>query len=104
MPKFTEGPWRVVIDDTGGPFTGFPYILAPDEIESAVVHRAGFKQEFWGELSMRECVANARLIAASPELYEQLADLLTIDQWTPKSWETRQRTIRNILARVDGEA
>lgn len=64
----TKGPWRVIIDDTGGPFSGWPSIEAPEDVDASVIHRAGFKQEYWGDWSQREAVANAHLIAAAPEL------------------------------------
>lgn len=68
MTKPTEAPWRVILDDTGGEYTGWPSIVGSEEVDAAIVHRAGFKQEFWGDLSQRECIANAHLMASSPEL------------------------------------
>ena len=72
MSSHTPGPWHIRIDDTGGPFTGWPSVEAAEDLDCSIIHRAGFKQEFWGELSQREAVANARLIAAAPDLLEQL--------------------------------
>ena len=72
MNKHTKGPWHVVLDDTGGPFTGWPSVEAPEDVDTAIVHRAGFNQEHWGDLSQRECVANARLIAEAPNLLAAL--------------------------------
>lgn len=57
-------PWRVVLDDTGGPFTGWPSIEANEEYDSAIIHRAGFSQEHWHGLSQRDAIAAARLICA----------------------------------------
>lgn len=73
MTQPTQHPWHVTIDDTGGPFTMWPSIGAADEIDATIVHRAGFKQEHWGNLSLKEATANAHLMAAAPEL----RDLLT---------------------------
>ena len=70
--KHTPGPWRVILDDTGGEFSGWPSVEAPEEIDTAIVHRAGFHQRYWGDLSQRECIANARLIAAAPDLLAAL--------------------------------
>ena len=70
--QHTPGPWRVILDDTGGQFTGWPSVSASDELDCSIVHRAGFKQEYWGDLSQREAIANARLIAAAPELLTAL--------------------------------
>lgn len=72
MNKHTPGPWNVLFDDTGGPFTGWPSVEASDELDCSIVHRAGFKQEYWGDLSQREAIANARLIAAAPDLLDAL--------------------------------
>ena len=74
--QHTPGPWRVILDDTGGPFTGWPSVSASDQLDCSIVHRAGFKQEYWGDLSQREAIANARLIAAAPDLLEALQHLM----------------------------
>ena len=76
--QHTPGPWRVILDDTGGPFTGWPSVDASEELDCSIVHRAGFKQEYWGDLSQREAIANARLIAAAPCLIESLRGLLAV--------------------------
>jgi hypothetical protein len=55
-------PWRVVIDDTGGEFSGWPSIAAAPDADMAIVHLHGFKQEFWGDLSQRDAIAVAQLI------------------------------------------
>lgn len=73
-PKFTPGPWRVGIDDSGGQFSGWPSVWC-DGADATIVHRAGFHQEFWGDLSQRETLANARLIAAAPDLYAALDNM-----------------------------
>lgn len=75
----TTAPWRVLIDDTGDEFSGYPSIQAPEELDIAIVHRAGFKQEFWGDLSQADAVAAAHLMSAAPELYWALNDLLNND-------------------------
>lgn len=65
-PKWTPGPWHLILDDTGGPFTRWPGVIAAPELDLTVIHRAGFKQEFWGDTNIRVAEANARLIAAAP--------------------------------------
>jgi hypothetical protein len=57
----TPGPWRVVIDDTGGPESGWPSIWS-DNADKSPVHQHGFHQEFWHDLSLLEAIANAELI------------------------------------------
>lgn len=80
MNKPTAHPWRVIIDDTGDEYTGWPSISAPEDVDASIVHRAGFKQEFWGDLSQRECIANAHLMASSPELRNALESVMRLAQ------------------------
>lgn len=54
--------WKVVIDDTGGPFTGWPSVCS-DEENRCVIHRAGFKHDFWYGPSLREAKEIAGLVA-----------------------------------------
>lgn len=35
------------------------------------------------------------------ELLDELKDLVEINNWTPKSWETRLRVLRNIIQRCE---
>ena len=60
--KAAPGNWEAIIDDTGDEFTGWPSVIS-EEADAAIVHRAGFKQEYWGDWSMRQ--AN-QLAAISP--------------------------------------
>ena len=62
-------PVRVVIDDTGGPFTGWPSIVAKDSADMTLIHRAGFKQEHWGNLTQVQAVQIANEIAKAINLY-----------------------------------
>lgn len=65
MTHPTPRPWRIVIDDTGGEFSGYPSIVGPDETDTTVIHRAGFKQRHWESAGQREIMANAELIVAA---------------------------------------
>lgn len=75
MNKTTPGPWSVILDDTGGEFTGWPSITAPDEIDVTVVHRAGFKQTYWGDTDQKTAIANATLMAAAPAMRDRIKRL-----------------------------
>lgn len=56
-------PVRVIIDDCGDQFSGWPSIVSRDEADTTLIHRAGFKQEYWGDLSQRQAVELANEIA-----------------------------------------
>jgi len=71
--KHTDGPWTVFIDDSGDEWTGWPLsINAPSVHEDCMVVRTGGQWPYkWDyAVSQAEAVANARLIAAAPELLE----------------------------------
>lgn len=73
--KHTRGPWSVCYYDAGdrdyydhmGPC---PSIQAPDDQDCAIVHWDGFKQQYWASANgnQKQIEANARLIAAAPDL------------------------------------
>lgn len=69
----TPGPWRIVIDDDGNPLSGRPMVAAAPELDCAIVHWDGFVQPYWRSArGDKEIHANARLIAAAPDLLEAL--------------------------------
>ena len=68
--KHTPGPWLVVKCDGG--FRAFDTddwtIIGQNKIVPALV---------WGGVAFEEGKANARLIAAAPDLYEALSEMVT---------------------------
>lgn len=70
----TPGPWRSVIDDTNGQWSGWPLCIVPENDDDKSVVRTGgqWPYEWDAATSQREAVANARLIAAAPDLLEAL--------------------------------
>ena len=71
--KHTPGPWEVIIDDDGNPLSGRPMVAATPELDCAIVHWDGFVQPYWRSArGDKEIHANARLIAAAPDLLEAL--------------------------------
>lgn len=68
--KHTPGPWRVVADESAAQVTGFPCIEADGY---TVVGLEGM----YGDIETD--FANARLIAAAPDLLDALAD--AVDAW-----------------------
>jgi hypothetical protein len=79
--KHTPGPWRSIIDDTGGQWSGWPLcITAENEDDKTVVRTGGqWPYEWDAATSQREAVANARLIASAPDLLEALIASLSLD-------------------------
>ena len=75
--KHTPGPWRLVIDDTGGQWSGWPLCVCPVNDDNRNIVRTGgmWPYEWDAATSQREAVANARLIAAAPDLLEAGAEL-----------------------------
>lgn len=64
-PKWTPGPWTVLITGMRGSF----------HIPQAQAHEAGHADDGVDGYSVSK--ANAQLIAAAPELYEALANLVS---------------------------
>lgn len=71
----TPGPWRSIIDDTGGQWSGWPLCVCPvgDDDRSVVRTGGQWPYEWDAHTSQAEAVANARLIAASPAMYDYVA-------------------------------
>ena len=102
-PTFTKGPWHAFEQNGSNPKTkGLFAITAPHESGSqqtvAVTPFAGDGNELW---------ANARLIAAAPELFEQckfLEKVLTEAIMTGDSGaDLELDELRELLAKVEGE-
>ena len=74
----TPGPWRSIVDDTGGQWSGWPLCIVPENDDDKSVVRTGgqWPYEWDAATSQREAVANARLIAAAPDLLEALLTAL----------------------------
>jgi hypothetical protein len=67
----TPGPWRSIIDDTGGQWSGWPLCIVSENGDDKSVVRTGgqWPYEWDAATSQREAVANARLIAAAPDYH-----------------------------------
>lgn len=68
----TPGDWRIIPYDCGDVtyWPGTPMIDGPEDYDCAVIHWAGFEQEFWQSAhgDRRAINANARRIARVPDL------------------------------------
>ena len=91
MAKFTPGPWAIKTDAYGrikwhaDKRNGGEYL----EVGSSTVWVA----------DIRQGKADARLIAAAPEMYEMLDRMGEDWDWTPAF----RNEVRALLARIDGE-
>ena len=75
--KHTPGPWAVVTDDTAAQVKGFPCIHSDNYIVVGV-------EGMYGDIETD--YANARLIAAAPDLLEALERLATFEAFTFEEW------------------
>lgn len=96
MPKFTPGPWAVTEHVTG---TMVVEAVSAPKAKRAVARCGGLPV-------VRQ--ANARLIAAAPELYEALADALAelsplMQAYRPEHYAAICGKARAALAKADGE-
>ena len=103
--KHTPGPWRVVIDDDGNPLSGRPSVEASDELDCAIVHSDGFIQEYWRSArGDKEIHANARLIAAAPDMLEALQEFCRrVEAGEIRSKRT-YAAFKALIAKATGEA
>lgn len=93
---YTPGPWRVIIDDDGNPLSGRPGVFAADEYDCGIVHWDGFIQAYWRSArGDKEIHANARLIAAAPDMLVALQNLVnSFEKHRPKEyWDAARAAI-----------
>ncbi len=104
--KPTPGPWTVIDTDVGKSFT-----KNWREISPGVVSACFYETNRWGETEtvsgVRITEANARLIAAAPELLDALCaalpfveDALKSEDFKPGYVEGRAAMIRNAIAKA----
>lgn len=74
MSKFTNGTWSVGISEKYG-----PYVYAGDgDAIIAVIRNCGHISESNAKDAV--CQANARLMAAAPEMYRLICEFIKIDE------------------------
>ena len=83
MSEWTDGKWEVKHEIM---------VMAGNR---AVASCGGYSQNFDHGKVRRENIANARLVAAAPQLYEALRDMVAIAQH--ENWQYQTDTGRNIL-------
>jgi hypothetical protein len=113
MSKHTPGPWKVFICDDGGQWSGWPLSIFTDDTERTIVRPGGFYPYEWDRgVSEREAVANARLIAAAPDLLEAVKELMDLPLNHPISMTVDERkrmwaaheTARAAIAKAEGQS
>lgn len=90
MSKHTPGPWRAGRPDAATYVDGVASKWIYADLKYVAI-ASGVECE-WGEV-----MANARLIAAAPELLSVVRELL--DMWLPDGERAR---VASLLARIDG--
>ena len=94
MTKHTQGPWEAYFDETYG-------VLGPDKGRVAICMNLKGAHGLAGRRDGNEVAANARLIAAAPELLEacKIAFEQTCSVGRLKDWEQ----LRAAIAKATGE-
>ena len=94
MSKFTSGPWFITEQDP-------PEIHGSDERRTVVCITTAPRSNEWN-------MADARLIAAAPEMYEALLKIVRInaglEAWHEDAMPDAMNRARSLLARIDGDA
>ena len=104
MAEFTKGPWRRMLDDTVYGLPGKLCIWT-----SAGAGHGLIAQVVVGPIPEAEAIANARLIASSPELYAICEEILPFVSRQKSvlggpNWEMFAERITEALAKARGEA
>lgn len=90
MSKHTQGPWIVV---EGGPLEGDTVITTQSRIAGDIVPIVDMDTEWEGEIGIEQ-QANAKLIAAAPQLLEALAETLIYLPEHPEDRSLREAVCR----------
>lgn len=92
MSKHTPGPWRVC---------GLN-VACNKEIVVASCYRDSLESVVVRPKEMEECLANARLIAAAPELLEALKDAIETAEFEKHPFRPWHKKAKDVIARIEG--
>ena len=87
MSKHTPGPWAI-------------YVNAPSDIVIRKMSKDGY--ELCSIARVSSGYANARLIAAAPELLEALTDCVEHMHWTQPQGEAALKKAKAVIAKATG--
>jgi len=92
IAQHTPGPWHVTYDETGGydGMTGGYHIAAVEDQRITTVDGADYGQVACQYAPTPQAEANARLIAAAPDLYAQLTAMCDYADIVREKWETNE--------------
>ena len=95
--KHTPGPWEVLQEESDKDYLRIRGSRLGERYKIANVHDRQFKyvNEFVRQLDHAESIANARLIAAAPDLLDVAQSILTDDmlQYLPAEYIARVRAV-----------
>jgi len=94
---FTPGPWKITKGNIG--FSVADFIQVPHEYEDGRIMHVQLGQKEYG-WSTKESQANARLIAAAPEMFDILTGLCFVE---PGSLHNITQRSKNIIEKVTGK-
>ena len=101
MADHTPGPWYVEIDEHRAPshwYAAAIHVGSPFDASHRTVARVSQAEPSWDEAVQAQVEANARLIAAAPDL---LAACLAYQDWTDAS---EIAAISNTMENLDAES
>ena len=91
MSEFTKGKWGIDRND---------YSIYSDSEDCCVA-------DLYPVDSNEQLVANARLIAAAPDMYDELYDALQLlkgkSSWDGDEFSQQAKSIQELLSRIDGK-
>ena len=97
----TPGPWQTNVDDFGTSNTGGAYVGVYDDFGKTLAHV--LCRDIVGSGGENPYAANARLIAAAPDLLEALEGLLRLHQSHNRETTPEEIAAEYAIAKAKGE-
>ncbi|MBR1437352.1 MAG: hypothetical protein IJ587_02325 [Synergistaceae bacterium] len=91
MSEFTQGKWEAVFSSLGE----YPYYVTTNS------------EGNYHQIAFVDTEANARLIAAAPEMYDELYEVLQLlkgkSSYDGDEFDQQAKSIQELFARIDGK-